>query len=112
MFPGENDPLNNFLGLGNPFPRNSLFAFFAALIVGGIVWAVYKYTRFGMAARGRSEQREGAVLLGYSPQRLAATNWVAASIIATLAAILVGPIQGPITPVGLTALIVPALPRP
>ena len=52
------------------------------------------------------------MLLGYSPQRLAATNWVAASIIATLAAILVGPIQGPITPVGLTALIVPALPRP
>ena len=109
VFPGENDPFDNFLGLGNPFPRNSLFAFFAAVIVGAIVWALYKYTRFGMATRAAASNEKGAVLLGYSPQRLAATNWVVASLVATLAAILVGPIQGPITPVGLTALIVPAL---
>ena len=49
--------------------------------------------------RGAAASNEkGAVLLGYSPQRLAATNWVAASMLVTLAAILVGPIQGPITP--------------
>ena len=102
-------PFDNFLGLGNPFPRNSLFAFFAAVIVGAVVWALYQYTRFGMATRAAASNEKGAVLLGYSPQRLAATNWVIASIVATLAAILVGPIQGPITPVGLTALIVPAL---
>ena len=110
VFPGENDPLNNFLGLGNPFPRNSLFAFFA-LIVGGIVWAVYKYTRFGMAAQAAASnekvrcssatRRSGWPPRTGSPPRSSPT----------LAAILVGPIQGPITPVGLTALIVPALPR-
>ena len=109
VYPNENDPFDNFLGLGNPFPRNSLFAFFAAVILGTIVWAVYKYTRFGMATRAAASNEKGAVLLGFSPQRLAATNWVAASMLVTLAAILVGPIQGPITPVGLTALIVPAL---
>ena len=74
-------PFDNFLGLGNPFPRNSLFAFFAALILGAIVWAVYKFTRFGMATRAAASNEKGAVLLGYSPQRLAATNWVAASML-------------------------------
>jgi branched-chain amino acid transport system permease protein len=109
IYPDPDKAFDNFLGLGNPFPRNSLFAFFAAVVVGAIVWGAYKFTRFGMATRAAASNEKGAVLLGYSPQLLAAANWVAASIIATLAAILVGPIQGPITPVGLTALIVPAL---
>ncbi len=109
IYPDPNKAFTNFLGLDRPFPRNSLFAFFAAILVGAIVWGVYQFTRFGMATRAAASNEKGAVLLGYSPQRLAATNWVAASIIVTVAAILVGPIQGPITPVGLTALIVPAL---
>ena len=109
VFPGKNDPLNNFLGLGNPFPRNSLFAFFAALIVGGIVWAVYKYTRFGMAARGRSEQwREGCG----APRLLAAAagrHELGRRLDHRRARRHPrGPDPGPITPVGLTALIVPA----
>jgi branched-chain amino acid transport system permease protein len=109
IYPNPNSAFVNFLNLGSPFPRNSLFAFFAAIVLGAVVWTVYKFTRFGIATRAAASNEKGAVLLGYSPQRLAATNWVAASILVTVAAILVGPIQGPITPVGLTALIVPAL---
>ncbi len=109
VYPDPNKAFQNFLGLGSPFPRNSLFAFFAAVIVGAIVWAIYKFTRFGVATRAAASNEKAAILLGYSPQRLAATNWVGSSILVTLAAILVGPVQGPITPVGLTALIVPAL---
>ena len=77
--------------------------------MGLIVWAGYRYTRFGLATRAAAGNEKGAVLLGYSPQRLAAINWVIASVLATLAVIVVGPIAGTITPVGLTALIVPAL---
>ena len=72
VYPNPNSAFENFLGLGSPFPRNSLFAFFAAVILGAVVWAVYKFTRFGMATRAAASNEKGAVLLGYSPQRLAA----------------------------------------
>ena len=64
--------------------------------------------RPGHAGRGRQrEGRRAARLLAAAPGRHQLGRSPRCS--ATLAAILVGPIQGPITPVGLTALIVPAL---
>ena len=102
------EAIENFLGLGKVFPRNTIYVVGFALLAGLIVWAGYRYTRFGLATRAAAGNEKGAVLLGYSPQRLAAINWVIASVLATLAVIVVGPIAGTITPVGLTALIVPA----
>lgn len=101
--------VENFLGLGKPFPRNSIYAFLFSVLFGLVLWAGYRYTRFGLATRAAAGNEKGAILLGYSPQTLAAVNWVIASVSATLAVIVVGPIQGTITPIGLTALIVPAL---
>ncbi|WP_420452297.1 ABC transporter permease [Ilumatobacter sp.] len=101
--------INNFLGFGKPFPRNSLYVIGFSLLFGVVLWAGYRYTRFGLATRAAAGNEKGAVLLGYSPQTLAAFNWVIASVTATLAVIIVGPIQGTITPIGLSALIVPAL---
>ena len=43
------------------------------------------------------------MLLGYSPQRLAAINWVIAAVVAVFSAIVVGPLQGSLTPIGLSA---------
>jgi ABC-type branched-subunit amino acid transport system permease subunit len=103
------DAVQNFLGLGKVFPRNTIYVVCFAVLVGLIVWAGYRFTKFGVATRAAAGNEKGAVLLGYSPQRLAAFNWVIASVLGTLAVIVVGPIQGTITPVGLTALIVPAL---
>jgi ABC-type branched-subunit amino acid transport system permease subunit len=80
-----------------------------AVLMGFVLWAAYRYLRFGLATRAAAGNEKGAVLLGYSPQTLAAINWVIASVLATLSVIIVGPIAGTITPVGLTALIVPAL---
>jgi len=101
--------IENFLGLGRAFPVITLYAIGAALLMGAVLWGVYQYSRFGLATRAAAGNEKGAILLGYSPQRLAAINWVAASVLATLTAIIVGPLQGTITPGGLTALIVPAL---
>lgn len=101
--------IENFLGLGRPFPVNTLFAVGMAVVMGIGLWGVYRFTNFGLATRAAAGNEKGAVLLGYSPERLAAINWITASVLATIAAIVVGPIQGALTPVGLTALIVPAL---
>ena len=103
------EAVNNFLGLDKAFPRNTIYVVGFALLAGAIVWAGYRFTRFGVSTRAAAGNEKGAVLLGYSPQRIAAINWVIASVLGTLAVIVVGPIQGTITPVGLTALIVPAL---
>ncbi len=103
------EAITNFLGLDKTYPRNTLYVIGFALLMGGLMWAGYRFTRFGLATRAAAGNEKGAVLLGYSPQTLAAVNWVIASVTATLAVIIVGPIQGTITPIGLTALIVPAL---
>lgn len=101
--------MQNFLGLGKPFTRNTLYVVGFAILFGVVLWAGYRFTRFGLATRAAAGNEKGAVLLGYSPQTLAAVNWVIASVTATLAVIVVGPIQGTLTPIGLSALIVPAL---
>ena len=101
--------MQNFLGMGKPFARGTLYVVGFAILFGLVLWAGYRFTRFGLATRAAAGNEKGAVLLGYSPQTLAAINWVIASVTATLAVIIAGPIQGQLTPIGLSALIVPAL---
>jgi branched-subunit amino acid ABC-type transport system permease component len=103
------ETLENFLGLGKPYPGSNLYVIAFAVVMGFVLWAAYRYLRFGLATRAAAGNEKGAILLGFSPQSLAAINWVLASVLATLSVIIVGPIAGTITPVGLTALIVPAL---
>jgi branched-chain amino acid transport system permease protein len=38
------------------------------------LWALFRFTVFGLAARAASGNEKGAVLLGYSPDRLAARS--------------------------------------
>lgn len=102
-------PLRNFLGLGSVVPEAILWVTGIAIVLGVGLWALSRFTRFGLATRAAAGNEKGAVLLGYSPQFLAAMNWIIASVVAVFAAIIVGPIQGSLTPIGLTAVIVPAL---
>jgi branched-chain amino acid transport system permease protein len=99
----------NFLGLGKPIPKESFWMAVAAIIIGGGLWLLFRFTRFGLATRAAAGNEKGAVLLGYSPERLALANWVIASTTAGLAGILVGSITGALNPVKFTGLIVPAL---
>ena len=100
---------DNFLGLGKAYPQGAVWALGLTIVIGLILWGVFQFTRFGLATRAASSNEKGAVLLGYSPQLLAALNWVIASVLATVAAIILGPIGGSITPVGLSALVVASL---
>ncbi|CAB4539050.1 MAG: hypothetical protein F2534_00790 [Actinobacteria bacterium] len=99
----------NFLGLDKAYPQGAFWAVVLAVVIGAVLWLLFQFTRFGLATRAASSNEKGAVLLGYSPQLLAALNWVIASVLATLAAIIVGPIGGSLTPIGLSALVVASL---
>jgi branched-chain amino acid transport system permease protein len=99
----------NFLGSGKPLSRESFWMAVSAVIIGGGLWLLFRFTRFGLATRAAAGNEKGAVLLGYSPERLALANWVIASTSAGLAGILVGSITGALNPVKFTGLIVPAL---
>lgn len=98
-------PLSLF-GLVVPSDRLFLAALVVAAATG--LWAAYRFTRFGLATRAAAENETGAALLGYSPEALAAGNWVIASVLGALGGILVGPITA-LNPVTYTLLVVPAL---
>ncbi|MBS1843701.1 MAG: ABC transporter permease [Actinobacteria bacterium] len=83
---------------------------FAGLVVvlATALWSTYRFTRFGLATRAASENEEGAAVIGLSADRIAATNWVLATVLAALAGILIAPIAT-IQPASYTLFIVPAL---
>ena len=99
----------NFLGLGLPVSVEALALAASAIIIGGVLWAIFRFTRVGLATRAAAGNEKGAVLLGYSPERLALFNWLLASLLAGAAGVLAGTVTGSLTVGKFTALIVPAL---
>lgn len=86
------------------------------LVLGGIVvaitvalWAVYRFTRFGLASRAAAEEEKGAILIGLSPERLAASNWVISAVLAAGIGVLAASVNASVDPTTITLLIIPAL---
>ena len=100
------EPLENFLGLGLNFPQASFWLFVAAIVVTAAVWALIRFTRFGLAARAVDENERGMALLGYSADRIAGVTWVLSSVLSALAGIV---FVGFTQPGNLTLFVVPAL---
>jgi sulfate-transporting ATPase len=61
-----------------------------ALTVG--LFALYRYTKFGLGTSAVAENQRAAASLGWSPDVVATGNWVLGSALAGLAAILIAPI--------------------
>lgn len=99
------DPVQVF---GAEVPRDRLLLAAVVVAAGVVLWAVYRFTRFGLASRAASDDVAGVALLGWSPDVLAAANWVGASVLAGAGGILVAPVTG-LDPVTTTLLVVPAL---
>jgi ABC-type branched-subunit amino acid transport system ATPase component/branched-subunit amino acid ABC-type transport system permease component len=70
--------------------RIYLIAIAAAVSVG--LWALYKYTKFGLGTSAVAENQRAASSLGWSPDTIATINWTLGSALAGLAAILIAPI--------------------
>ena len=89
-------------------PRDRLLL--AAIVVAAavVLWAVYRFTAFGLASRAVADDPSTAVILGTSVERVAAANWAVAGLLAGLGGILVAPITA-LNPGTYTLLVVPAL---
>ena len=93
---------------GVEVPRDRLLLAVLVVLAATGLWALYRFTRFGLASRATAEDQASLAMLGWSPDVVSAVNWVLASVLAGLAGILVGPITA-LDPVTTTLLVVPAL---
>ena len=76
---------------GITVPRDGLWLAAVVIALAAAVWAASRYTRLGLATRAAAGNERGAVLLGYSPRRLAMASSVLASLIGSFVVILASP---------------------
>ncbi len=95
------------LGVRVPVSRFVLAG--VAIAATAALWAVFRYTRFGLTTRAAAESEKGALLLGHSPDRIAALNWVIAALLAGSSVILVTGMTKQLDPLTTSLLVVPAL---
>lgn len=74
--------------------RNSAFIAGLTLVLGGVLYAVYRFTRIGLAMRAVAEDREVATLMGVPARRYVTASWAIGVLVTGLAAILVAPSTG------------------
>ncbi len=79
-----------------------------AIVLTFALWAVYRFTRFGLATTAVAENETVAGVLGVSTDRVALVNWAVGSALAGLAGVLIAPLVS-LTPEGVGLLVVPAL---
>jgi ABC-type branched-subunit amino acid transport system permease subunit len=93
---------------GLAVPSDRLYLAGLTVLVGIVLAAIYRFTKFGLVTRAAVENERGAALLGHSASRIAAYNWVLATVLAAAAGILILPITT-LNPGTYTLFIVPAL---
>ncbi|MGI9033419.1 MAG: ABC transporter permease [Acidimicrobiales bacterium] len=93
---------------GAVLPRDRLLLAAVVVAVTAAVWVVYRFTRFGLASRAMADDPVTTAMMGQPTGRLAATNWVVASVLGGVGGILVAPITA-LDPGTYTLLVVPAL---
>ncbi len=81
-----------------PFGKDSaitadrLWIIAIAVVVTFVLFAVFRWTRFGAATEAVAENALSASALGLSPDRIAAINWALGAALAAVAGVLIAPI--------------------
>jgi branched-subunit amino acid ABC-type transport system permease component len=91
-----------------PIPNINLWLLGLAIVLGGLLWAFYRFTAFGLVTQAAAENPLGALLLGRSTGAVSYVSWLIGCLLATLAGILIAPVTQLSIP-ALTLLVVPAL---
>jgi branched-subunit amino acid ABC-type transport system permease component len=102
-------PVGSFSVSGVAVPVNRLLLAALALSVALLLSVVFRATRFGIATRAAAENEKGALLIGHSPDRLAAFNWMIAAVLAGVSVILIASVTKQLNPLSTSLLVVPAL---
>src|SRR5215216_3910213 len=85
-------PQNLIHPLGKPVSIDRFILLGIAAALSLALWALYRYTRFGLATTAAAENQRAAATVGLSPDRIAVVNWSLGAGLAGFAAILVSPI--------------------
>jgi branched-chain amino acid transport system permease protein len=67
---------------GAAIPADRFWLTGIVIVIAAILWALYRWTRFGLATRAASESEANALLSGLSPTRLSLMNTVLATMVA------------------------------
>lgn len=95
--------------LGTRIPQDRFWLAGIVILTALLLTILYKATTFGLATRAAAEEEKGATLLGFSPNVLAAGNWMLASVVAAVFGILAASLSNGVNTVNYTLLVVPAL---
>ncbi len=97
------------LPFGLTMTREQLVVVILVLVLTAVLWAAFRLTRFGLATRAAAENEKGSILLGFSPDFLAGSNWVLSTMLAGLVGMFVASAESSVDPVTITFLVLPAL---
>jgi branched-chain amino acid transport system permease protein len=78
--------------LGKVVPADRLWLALIVVVLAVVLWAVYRFSPFGLATRAAAESEPFAMYAGLSPRRLSLANSLLASVIAGAFGILVAPL--------------------
>jgi branched-chain amino acid transport system permease protein len=93
---------------GATIPSDRLLLAALAIVTGAVLWAVSRWTRFGLATRAVAADPDTVALWGFRTELVAAANWVIAAVVAAAAGILIAPIAA-LNPQTTPLFVVPAL---
>ena len=95
--------------LGTDVTQDQLYLLGIAVASSAVLWAIYRFTAFGLATAAVSENKRAAAALGWSPDKIALLSWTLSGVAAGVAAIFIYPVQGTLDTTSLTLNVVPAL---
>jgi ABC-type branched-subunit amino acid transport system ATPase component/branched-subunit amino acid ABC-type transport system permease component len=101
-------PTNSVTILGASVGEDRLWIFLIVIVLTVVLWAIYKYTTFGLATTAVAENPTAAATLAISPDVVAAANWFIGAALGGLAAILLVPITT-LSAANLSLIVIPIL---
>ncbi|EFC86767.1 branched-chain amino acid ABC transporter permease/ATP-binding protein [Parafrankia sp. EUN1f] len=93
---------------GISVPQDRIVLALIALLLTGLLYAVFRWSTIGLAISATAENSEAAAALGWSPHVIGTVAWASGSGLAGLAGILVGPFTG-VDPQTLTLIVIGGL---
>ncbi|MCU1346472.1 MAG: putative branched chain amino acid transporter ATP-binding protein, partial [Acidimicrobiia bacterium] len=94
--------------LGATVGQDRVYIFLMVVVLTAVLWAIYKFTTFGVATSAVAENPRAASALAISPNVIAAANWAVGAALGGLAAIFLVPITG-LGADNLSLLVIPVL---